>query len=59
MSTSFVGDTLKGNVDSMRSPRGQRPKSSGLSSVKETSVKLPQRAATEGARKTSAVSNVI
>ena len=57
---SFVaGDTLKGNVDSMRSPRGARA-SPTLGSVKEASQRRSDAPAPQvGARKASAVSNVI
>ena len=60
MNASFVaGDTLKGNVDSMRSPRGARA-SPTLGSVKEASQRRSDAPAPQvGARKAAAVSNVI
>ena len=61
MNASFVaGDTLKGNVDSMRSPRGARA-SPTLGSVKEASQRRSDAPAPQACavRKASAVSNVI
>ena len=61
MNASFVaGDTLKGNVDSMRSPRGARA-SPTLGSVKEASQRRSDAPAPPACavRKASAVSNVI